>query len=193
MSNKRRARNTVETVRLVSLCFGIATMARHTRIQPGQSARVPEKVQTGGGRRLRLLLWILAATTAVLIAQQVYRYTHKGTTKLHTQSARSGVEATLGEEGYLPVQFDDEGELDMGTLERMLDILYKRPKEMEGYETVDTDEGSYRFRKKAPQEAPGASAEPNDRNAVVTVSQPEEHAPVELGGEHADEAQTTLD
>ena len=32
-------------------------------------------------------------------------------------------------------------------MERMLDILYKRPDEMEGYEAMEAETGSYRFRK----------------------------------------------
>lgn len=69
------------------------------------------------------------------------------------QSAKSSEPAVdpslIGTEGMLEVQFDDEGELDMGTMERMLDILYKRPKEMKGYEAIPGEnENEYRFRKK---------------------------------------------
>lgn len=88
--------------------------------------------------RLRMLLWILMATTVVLIAQQVYRYWHRVPTPPPTS-----------DEQYLPVQFDEQGEMDMGTMERMLDILYKRPNEMEGYESMEAEPGSYRFRKQA--------------------------------------------
>ena len=47
------------------------------------------------------------------------------------------------------MQFDEQGEMDMGTMERMLDILYKRPNDMEGYESMEAEPGSYRFRKQA--------------------------------------------
>ena len=113
-------------------------MARHTRIAPREKKEKEAEVKVDEHNRLRMLLWILMATTAVLIAQQVYRYWHRVPTPPPTS-----------DEQYLPVQFDEQGEMDMGTMERMLDILYKRPNDMEGYESMEAEPGSYRFRKKA--------------------------------------------
>lgn len=113
-------------------------MARHTRIAPRKKKEKEAEVKVDEHNRLRMLLWILMATTVVLIAQQVYRYWHR----VPTPPATS-------DEQYLPVQFDEQGEMDMGTMERMLDILYKRPKDMEGYESMEAEPGSYRFRKQA--------------------------------------------
>ena len=49
----------------------------------------------------------------------------------------------------LQVQFDDDGEMDLGTFQRMLDILYKRPVDPEGLEPMDSDATEYRFRRPA--------------------------------------------
>lgn len=111
-------------------------MARHTRIAPGKKEEKKTEVRVDEHNRLRILLWILMATTALLIAQQVYRYW-----------SRVPAPPPTSDKQYLPVQFDEQGEMDMGTMERMLDILYKRPNDMEGYETMETEPGSYRFRK----------------------------------------------
>ena len=113
-------------------------MARHTRIAPRKEKGKEAEVKVDKHNRLRVLLWILMTTTAVLIAQQVYRYWHRVPTPPPTP-----------DEQYLPVQFDEQGEMDMGTMERMLDILYKRPNDMEGYESMEAEPGSYRFRKQA--------------------------------------------
>lgn len=91
---------------------------------------------------MRTLLWILAITTLLLIVQQYYRWRQGSVAPFHGWSS-----TTSETESMLPVQFDENGELDLGTMERMLDILYKRPQEMDGYEALDAEEGAYRFRK----------------------------------------------
>lgn len=166
----------------------IQVMSRHKRIVPGQQegpAQAPRPIPEQN-HRLRMLLWILTATTIALIAQQLMRWKIMGSNKvtdlLYAREAppsagKAGVDmnsvaghasvsapaidlvktetddtgpvqtGVSQEEQYLPVQLDDDGELDMGTMERMLDILYKRPDEMEGYEAMEAEPGSYRFRK----------------------------------------------
>lgn len=115
-------------------------------------------VLTPPSHRLKWLLTLLAITTLLLVAQQLYRlrrYTplvHRSA-PLAPLSAVNTAPVPVQEEGNLPVQFDEDGELDLGTMERMLDILYKRPTEMEGYEALDTAPGSYRFRKQAGHES----------------------------------------
>lgn len=162
-------------------------MPRHKRIVPGQQVPVqaPRPIPEQN-RRLRMLLWILTATTIALFAQQLMRWKTMGSNKVtdllyarevSPSTDKAGIDmnsvagdANVGvpaidlvktetddtgpvqtrvsqEEQYLPVQLDDDGELDMGTMERMLDILYKRPDEMEGYEAMEAEPGSYRFRK----------------------------------------------
>jgi len=59
----------------------------------------------------------------------------------------SSAQAVSNEEGMLEAQFDDEGEVDLATMQRMLDILYKRPNNPEGFESVGGDASAYRFRK----------------------------------------------
>lgn len=100
--------------------------------------------------RLKWLLGILAVTTLLLVVQQLYRL---GRHTPVTSPSRGTTAPVAQDEGSLPVQFDEDGELDLGTMERMLDILYKRPTEMEGYEALDTAPGSYRFRKQAEHES----------------------------------------
>ena len=46
---------------------------------------------------------------------------------------------------------DEDGEIDLATMQRMLDILYKKPHDPEGYESLETDnQNQYRFRKDPP-------------------------------------------
>lgn len=103
--------------------------------------------------RLRVLLWILVVTTVLVIAQQALRWRYgrlNWPVSSGAPEADSGVDLSVAaDENMLPVQFDEDGELDLGTMERMLDILYKRPQDMDGYEALEADSGSYRFRKNA--------------------------------------------
>ena len=124
---------------------------RHAKVAPRRSRAPTEpRAYASSPNRLKWLLAILAVTTLLLVAQQLYRLRrHAPVPPTSTAMAP----AVTHEEGNLPVQFDEDGELDLGTMERMLDILYKRPTEMEGYEALDTAPGSYRFRKQAEHES----------------------------------------
>ncbi|WFD18814.1 hypothetical protein MCAP1_001025 [Malassezia caprae] len=124
---------------------------RHTRVAPRHSRTPTEpRANVSSQNRLKWLLGILAITTLLLVAQQLYRLKRHAS---ETSPASVAVApAAVQDEGSLPVQFDEDGELDLGTMERMLDILYKRPTEMKGYEALDTAPGSYRFRKQADHE-----------------------------------------
>lgn len=127
---------------------------RHTKVVPRHSrAPTESRASTLPSSRLKWLLGLLAITTVLLMAQQLYRFGRYASMPERAPSSAAMAPAVVEDEGHLPVQFDEDGELDIGTMERMLDILYKRPTEMEGYEALDTAPGSYRFRKQADQES----------------------------------------
>ena len=110
---------------------------------------------------------ILLCTTLLLIAHQILRVKYSSAAKAKTRvnsvapaappasvqeypdmSRDSDKKDGSSKEELLEVQFDEEGEMDLATMQRMLDILYKRPHNPEGYESVDGDATEYRFRKK---------------------------------------------
>lgn len=145
----------------------------------GGVSRSPGSKTKGRGaaepRRLQSLLYILVATTVILVGYQVARFYYRGNGALSSQSAWTkakygannaansvgdartkvnklapeggalgapalvpGQEASdsldelrkrLGSEGELDAQFDDDGNLDLATIQRMLDILYKPARE----------------------------------------------------------------
>lgn len=70
----------------------------------------------------------------------------------------------------LQVQFDDDGEMDLGTFQRMLDILYKRPVDPEGLEPMDSDATEYRFRRPADAEN-GRKESPRAAQTSAELSQ----------------------
>lgn len=144
---------------------------RHRRVAPSSMAKpVPVAVPKSGTGRLRTLLVVLGITTLFVVAHQVWRLFGKSATAVWTapsdasttpavpgaHPAAPGI--SLGEAGDIAVQFEEDGEMDLATMQRMLDILYKGPRKPEGFESVDTaDEGTYRFRKEADTDAKGSA------------------------------------
>ena len=112
--------------------------------------------------RLRPLLIVLAITTLALLVHQFWRLHGRSTPSAMFRRATDEVGSVLTEphspdatteEGSdrLPVQFDEDGDIDLATMQRMLDILYKKPHDPEGYESLETDnQNQYRFRKDPP-------------------------------------------
>ncbi|WFC94887.1 hypothetical protein MBRA1_001525 [Malassezia brasiliensis] len=109
--------------------------------------------------RLRPLLIVLAITTLALLVHQFWRLYGRSTPNIAFRRAKNEVGSIvtehydmdpLSEEGSdrLAVQFDEDGEIDLATMQRMLDILYKKPRDPEGYESLETsNKNEYRFRK----------------------------------------------
>lgn len=141
---------------------------RHRRVAPNKSAVPGAAPATSGSGRLRTLLLVLVVTTLIVGTHQVWRLYQQATPlpaalSRSATEAKSAVDAYLArdtvkdtpgaESGTLPVQFEEDGELDMATMQRMLDILYQRPAEREGYEKLETDnKHEYRFRKEKGEE-----------------------------------------
>lgn len=136
---------------------------RHQRVEPNWEKRNvarPQPVQTKPSR-LRTLLLLLAVTTVLLIAHQAWRLHRRSAPRAPLPSSRPAdmpltssdhihQDASLvqPDDPTVPVQFDENGEMDLATMQRMLDILYKGPRDPEGYQSLDTkNQGEYRFRK----------------------------------------------
>ena len=142
-------------------------MSRRSRVQRLPKQEMPQVPLERPGR-LRTLICILALTTLLLVTHQLWRlkYSPGAKSKDVVNSAAPAAPPTMGMQAYpdpqhgsdivdagnkeelLGVQFDDDGEMDLATMQRMLDILYKRPQNPEGYDSVDGDATEYRFRKK---------------------------------------------
>ncbi|SNX81329.1 uncharacterized protein MEPE_00034 [Melanopsichium pennsylvanicum] len=140
------------------------------------SASKSKKGGAGDSSKLQSLLYILVATTVLLIAYQFARFYYRGNAALsplsawtktkynahgsssvgapvsggdgrtrfnrlapegavpgapalvpgqESQDSLDELRKRLGSEGDLQAQFDDDGNLDLATVQRMLDILYK--------------------------------------------------------------------
>lgn len=155
-------------------------MSRRSRVQrtPARAAPAPAPERTS---RMRTLLWVLAFTTVLFVAHQVWRvYNASAKSQTPTAGPITGMapvqqehpaapgtpaQVVANEEGMLEVQFDDEGEVDLATMQRMLDILYKRPNNPEGFESVGGDASAYRFRK-----AKNATSDHSDASPSATSS-----------------------
>lgn len=146
--------------------------SRHERVPATGTRLTPrETIPSGSQNRLRRLLVLLAVTTLLLLAYQVWRFQYKRDVQLHNAHERSAADVmkttaapeTDGD-NVLPVQFDEDGEMDLGTLQRMLDILYKRPMDPEGLEKVDAGASEYHFRKLHGNDA---SSEPVEQSTIA--------------------------
>ncbi|WFD26210.1 hypothetical protein MNAN1_001187 [Malassezia nana] len=99
--------------------------SRHAKVTPrNQPAPVEPRIRTPPSNRLKCLLTLLAITTLLLVAQQLYRLRRHNplqhcTAPLAPSSAVHTAPVPVEEEGNLPVQFDEDGELDLGTMERV--------------------------------------------------------------------------
>lgn len=137
---------------------------RHRKVEPKTEAQPRPAPAPFHPRpsRLRPLLFILALTTLALVAHQYWRLNGRASPQdlvargmqkvqsfMHTTTATKDSDSTeSSEKDQIPVQFDEDGELDLATMQRMLDILYKQPSDPEGYESLETnDKNEYRFRK----------------------------------------------
>ncbi|WFD42963.1 hypothetical protein MPSI1_001614 [Malassezia psittaci] len=142
---------------------------RHRRVEPKSSGNTTSFDQRNTSMykrpsRLRPLLIVLTLTTFALLAHQFWRM--YGRSSPLQQAKRHGKEqsmmtysasADLAHMSHpesevakdrLAVQFDEDGEIDLATMQRMLDILYKKPQNPEGYSSLETeDKNQYRFLK----------------------------------------------
>ncbi|KAI3620677.1 hypothetical protein CBS9595_002644 [Malassezia furfur] len=137
---------------------------RHRQVEPKSAASAPHEMPQFTARRSRLrpLLIVLAVTTLALVAHQFWRLHGRSTPSAAFRRAKNEVgsvvteqygtnPSTEGGSDRLPVQFDEDGEIDLATMQRMLDILYKKPRDPEGYESLETNnKNEYRFRKDPP-------------------------------------------
>ncbi|PKI85824.1 hypothetical protein MVES1_000309 [Malassezia vespertilionis] len=146
---------------------------RHRRVTPRTNdvnATVPPPMRVAErSNKLRTLLIIFAITTIALAGFQFLRLRTMRSKRVQIRTAAppSAMVAQVaqseklspvepGTEGEVEVQFDETGELDLGTMQRLLDIMYRGPKDPEGYKSVEQDvdaqEGAYRFRKESQQD-----------------------------------------
>ncbi|WFC98874.1 hypothetical protein MYAM1_001607 [Malassezia yamatoensis] len=142
---------------------------RHRRVEPKNSENAASFEQQNTSMykrpsRLRPLLIVLALTTFALLAhqfwrmygrssplQQFHRHGKEQSMMAYTDSedlAHMTVPESEVAKDRVAVQFDEDGEIDLATMQRMLDILYKKPQNPEGYSSLETeDKNQYRFLK----------------------------------------------
>ncbi|WFD32351.1 hypothetical protein MSPP1_003396 [Malassezia sp. CBS 17886] len=141
----------------------MASSTRHRRVpasDTAQTAQAAEPISRSGPPRLHRLLWVLAISTFVFVAFQVWRlqssyaslqqvkaWITPSSHNIMVEGLEELVEDGQDADGSLEMQFDEDGAIDLATMQRMLDVLYKGPNRKEGYENLDADEASYRYKK----------------------------------------------